>query len=77
MVPFAQAVIDVAPDRVIWGTDWPHGNTFTPGRTPNEGDLLDLLAVIAPDPADAESHPRRQSRPASVLNTSKHDDLLV
>ncbi|MEY3552223.1 MAG: hypothetical protein RL735_571 [Pseudomonadota bacterium] len=50
MVPFAQAVIDVAPDRVIWGTDWPHGNTFTPGRTPNEGDLLDLLAVIAPDP---------------------------
>lgn len=51
LVPFAQAVIEVAPDRVIWGTDWPHGNTFTPGRTPNEGDLLDLLAVIAPDEA--------------------------
>ena len=49
MVPFAQAVIAAAPGRVIWGTDWPHGNTFTPGRTPNEGDLLDLLAVIAPD----------------------------
>lgn len=49
MVPFAQAVIGVAPDRVLWGTDWPHGNTFTPGRTPNEGDLLDVLAVIAPD----------------------------
>jgi predicted TIM-barrel fold metal-dependent hydrolase len=49
MVPFAQAVIAAAPDRVIWGTDWPHGNTFTPGRVPNEGDLLDLLAVIAPD----------------------------
>jgi 2-pyrone-4,6-dicarboxylate lactonase len=49
MVPFAQAVIAAAPDRVIWGTDWPHGNTFTPGRTPNEGDLVDLLAVIAPD----------------------------
>jgi 2-pyrone-4,6-dicarboxylate lactonase len=49
MVPFAQAVIEAAPGRVIWGTDWPHGNTFTPGRTPNEGDLLDLLAVIAPD----------------------------
>lgn len=51
MVPFAKAVLDVAPDRVIWGTDWPHGNTFTPGRVPNEGDLLDILAVIAPDPA--------------------------
>jgi 2-pyrone-4,6-dicarboxylate lactonase len=49
MVPFAQAVIAAAPGRVIWGTDWPHGNTFTPGRTPNEGDLLDLLAAIAPD----------------------------
>lgn len=51
MVPFAQAVLAVAPDRVLWGTDWPHGNTFTPGRVPNEGDLLDLLAVIAPDDA--------------------------
>jgi 2-pyrone-4,6-dicarboxylate lactonase len=51
MVPFAQAVVAAAPDRVLWGTDWPHGNTFTPGRVPNEGDLLDLLAVIAPDEA--------------------------
>lgn len=49
MVPFAQSAIAIAPDRVLWGTDWPHGNTFTPGQTPNEGDLLDLLAVIAPD----------------------------
>ena len=54
MVPFAQAVIEAAPGRVIWGTDWPHGNTFTPGRTPNEGDLLDLLAEIAPDSAVRE-----------------------
>lgn len=49
MIPFAQAVIAAAPDRVLWGSDWPHGNTFTPGRTPNEGDLLDILAEIAPD----------------------------
>lgn len=51
VIPFARAVIDAAPDRVIWGSDWPHGNTFAPGRTPNEGDLLDLLAEMAPDPA--------------------------
>ncbi|TDI65547.1 MAG: 2-pyrone-4,6-dicarboxylate hydrolase [Alphaproteobacteria bacterium] len=51
MVPFAKAVIAAAPDRVIWGSDWPHGNTFAPGRTPNEGDLLDLLGVMAPDQA--------------------------
>jgi 2-pyrone-4,6-dicarboxylate lactonase len=51
MAPFARAVVAAAPDRVIWGSDWPHGNTFTPGRTPNEGDLLDLLAEIVPDEA--------------------------
>jgi len=49
MIPFARAVIEAAPDRVLWGSDWPHGNTFMPGRTPNEGDLLDLLAEIEPD----------------------------
>src|SRR5688572_14923811 len=49
MIPFAQACIAAAPHRVLWGSDWPHGNTFTPGRTPNEGDLLDLLKEIAPD----------------------------
>ena len=49
MIPFAQAVIAAAPERVLWGSDWPHGNTFKPGRTPNEGDLLDILAEIAPD----------------------------
>jgi predicted TIM-barrel fold metal-dependent hydrolase len=51
VLPFAKAVIDAAPDRVIWGSDWPHGNTFAPGRTPNEGDLLDLLGEMAPDAA--------------------------
>lgn len=51
VIPFAQAVIGAAPHRVIWGSDWPHGNTFAPGRTPNEGDLLDLLAEMAPDDA--------------------------
>lgn len=50
-IAFARAVIAAAPDRVIWGTDWPHGNTFTPGQVPNDGTLLDLLAEIAPDQA--------------------------
>jgi predicted TIM-barrel fold metal-dependent hydrolase len=51
MVPFAKAVIEAAPDRVLWGSDWPNSNIFTPGRVPNVGDLLDLFAVIAPDEA--------------------------
>lgn len=50
-IPFARAVIAAAPDRVIWGTDWPHGNTFEHGTVPNDGALLDLLAAIAPDQA--------------------------
>jgi 2-pyrone-4,6-dicarboxylate lactonase len=49
VIPFARAVIEVAPDRVIWGTDWPHSNNFAPGQTPNDGDLLDLLLEFAPD----------------------------
>ena len=48
-VPFAQALIDAAPDRVLWGTDWPHPNTA--GPMPNDGDLVDLLALHAPDAA--------------------------
>ncbi|MGH7853525.1 MAG: amidohydrolase family protein, partial [Candidatus Binatia bacterium] len=49
VIPYARAVIAAAPDRVLWGTDWPHSNTFAPGCTPNDGDLVDLLAEFAPD----------------------------
>jgi predicted TIM-barrel fold metal-dependent hydrolase len=44
--PFAQALVNAAPERVLWGTDWPHPNV---GRyMPNDGDLVDLLPLIAP-----------------------------
>jgi len=49
VIPFARAVIAAVPDRVIWGTDWPHSNNFAPGHTPNDGDLVDLLAEFALD----------------------------
>lgn len=49
VIPFARAVIEAAPERVLWGTDWPHSNIFVPGKTPNDGDLLDLLRAFAPD----------------------------
>jgi predicted TIM-barrel fold metal-dependent hydrolase len=51
VAPFARAVIAAAPDRVIWGTDWPHSNNFIPGHTPNDADLLDLLTLFAPEEA--------------------------
>ena len=49
VIPYAQAVIAAAPERILWGTDWPHSNNFAPGHTPNDGDLVDLLAAFAPD----------------------------
>lgn len=45
-IPFAQALVNAAPTRVLWGTDWPHPNV---GRfMPNDGDLVDLLPLLAP-----------------------------
>jgi len=48
-VPFAQALIAAAPDRILWGTDWPHPNISK--HMPNDGDLVDLIPLIAPDAA--------------------------
>ena len=47
-VPFAQALIEAAPDRILWGTDWPHPNVKV---MPNDGDLVDLFPLMAPTPA--------------------------
>lgn len=46
VIPFAKALVAAAPDRVLWGTDWPHPNLKT---MPDEGELLDLLARYIPD----------------------------
>jgi len=47
-VPFAQALIAAAPERILWGTDWPHPNVGA--HMPNDGDLVDLFPRMAPDP---------------------------
>jgi 2-pyrone-4,6-dicarboxylate lactonase len=46
-VPFAQALIAAAPDRVLWGTDWPHPNISR--HMPNDGALVDLVPLMMPD----------------------------
>ena len=46
VVPYAQALIATAPDRILWGTDWPHPNVR---HMPDDGDLVDTLAAFAPD----------------------------
>jgi predicted TIM-barrel fold metal-dependent hydrolase len=48
MLPLARAMIDKAPARVLWGSDWPHPN-LRGKPMPNDGDLLGLLAAWAPE----------------------------
>jgi len=47
-MPFARALIVAAPDRVLWGTDFPHPNVKW---MPNDGELVDLFAATVPDDA--------------------------
>lgn len=57
---FAAALIDAAPGRLLWGSDWPHVEPYPGGPTgawrhverpmPNDGDLFDAFASWVPDP---------------------------
>jgi predicted TIM-barrel fold metal-dependent hydrolase len=60
MAPFAKALIEANPDRILWGTDWPHPlppvlrgkpSDPTPLFQIDDGRLLNQLHVWAPDPA--------------------------
>jgi 2-pyrone-4,6-dicarboxylate lactonase len=46
--PLGRALVATRPDRLIWGSDWPH----LPNGQRDTGELLDLLADWAPDEAD-------------------------
>jgi 2-pyrone-4,6-dicarboxylate lactonase len=46
VVPFARRVVEAFPDRVLWGTDWPHPNMKS--HMPDDGQLVDLIPQIAP-----------------------------
>ena len=47
--PLAKCLIEVAPDGIIWGTDWPHA--VAGPRKPDGAMLFDRLTEWAPDPA--------------------------
>ena len=65
VVRLAKALISANPERIIWGTDWPHPNSATPpGRNPSDvnplfqiddGRLLNQLPVWAPVPSIRET----------------------
>lgn len=49
VVPFAKHLVETFPDRVLWGTDWPHPNMKS--HMPDDGKLVDYLPRIAATPA--------------------------
>ncbi len=49
VVPFAKALVERFPDRVLWGTDWPHPNMKS--HMPDDGQLVDVIPRIATDAA--------------------------
>jgi 2-pyrone-4,6-dicarboxylate lactonase len=48
VVPFARRVVQAFPDRVLWGTDWPHPNLKD--HMPDDGLLVDFIPQIAVTP---------------------------
>jgi 2-pyrone-4,6-dicarboxylate lactonase len=48
VVPFAKRIVDRFPDRVLWGTDWPHPNMQS--HMPDDGTLVDFIPKIATTP---------------------------
>jgi len=48
VVPFARRVVETFPDRVLWGTDWPHPNLMD--HMPDDGLLVDFIPHIATTP---------------------------
>jgi len=48
VVPFARRLVEAFPDRVLWGTDWPHPNLKS--HMPDDGTLVDFIPRIAPTP---------------------------
>ena len=81
VTPMAQALVQHAPQRLLWGSDWPHVN-MNGRQMPNDGDLFDLLSEWVPDAQTRErilvDHPRevygfkpsRMAPPAGIEPTS-------
>jgi 2-pyrone-4,6-dicarboxylate lactonase len=47
MIEVVSAIVEARPDRVLWGSNWPHGGIAVP--MPNDADLLDFLLTAVSD----------------------------
>ncbi|MFP6733543.1 MAG: amidohydrolase family protein, partial [Rhodospirillales bacterium] len=52
-LPFARMLIEAAPGRSIWCTDWPHVQYTKP--MPNDAELVEFLYQVAPDPVQRQN----------------------
>ncbi len=68
VIPFSRYLVERFPNRVLWGTDWPHPNMKS--HMPDDGKLVDLIPRIAPTPALRQAllveNPRRLYWPEEV-----------
>jgi 2-pyrone-4,6-dicarboxylate lactonase len=53
VVPFGRALVERFPDRVLWGTDWPHPNMKK--EAPDDGLLVDYIPRIAPSASSQQA----------------------
>ncbi len=67
VVPFARKLVETFPDRVLWGTDWPHPNLKD--HMPDDGLLVDFIPQIATTARTAAQAAGRQPD-AAVLGLS-------
>jgi len=66
VVPFAHDLLRIAPERLLWGTDWPHTGVFDRARVPDDGALVDALARLVPD--ETLRHKVLVDNPERLLN---------
>lgn len=69
--PFAAKLVAEFPEQVLWGLDWPHPNFRA--DPPDDGDLVNLLPVIAP--SDAALHRLMVDNPSRLYQFPKGDAL--
>ena len=67
VAPFARRLAEIAPDRLIWGSDWPHTGVFDAKRMPDDGKLLDAVHGFFPEPMLKKI---LVDNPARLLNAS-------
>jgi predicted TIM-barrel fold metal-dependent hydrolase len=64
----AQAFVRAAPERLVWGSDWPHPG-LPDGRKPDDALLFDLLSEWAPD--EATRHRIQVENPEALYGFDK------